>query len=175
MSSLHGKYLVGIFDDEDVVLHAIPEIRNAGVKILEVFTPFPIHGLDEVLGYKRSKIDIAAFMFGLTGFILGITMISYMLYFDWPMNIGGKSNLPIPDFVPVTFELTVLCTAFGMVITFLIISGLLPGKKPVHFDIRCTDHKFVMAIELSSNKLSDEEIRGILTANGAEEVNVKEF
>ncbi|MEY5048302.1 MAG: hypothetical protein RLZZ175_1661 [Bacteroidota bacterium] len=175
MSATNTKYIVGIFDDEEDVLHAIPHIKESGVKIHEVFTPFPVHGLDEVLGYQRSRIDIVAFLFGLTGFLSGLTMISYMLSFDWPMNIGGKSNMPFPDFIPVTFELTVLFTAFGMVITFLIISGLTPWTVPQIFDIRGTDDKFVMAIDLAHNKLSDEQIKEVLTSNGATEVNYKEF
>ena len=175
MSATSGKFLVGIFDDEDVLLHGIPDIRNSGVKILEVFSPFPLHGLDEALGYERSKLDIAAFFFGLTGTLTALTMISYMMFFDWPMMIGGKSNFPLPDFIPVTFELTVLFCAYGMTITFFIISNLLPGVKPILFDKRCTDHKFVMAIDLSKNKMSEEEITSILKENGASEVNQKEF
>jgi len=175
MSANSGKYLVGIFDDEDVILHGISNIRNSGVKILEVFTPFPVHNLDVALGYNRSRIDIAAFLYALTGTLTALSMISYMMFFDWPMNIGGKSNFPLPDFIPVTFELTVLFSAYGMVITFLIISNLLPGIKPKLFDARCTDHKFVMAIDLASNKLSEDEITRILKENGASEVNHKEF
>jgi hypothetical protein len=175
MSATSGKFLVGIFDDEDVVLHGISNIRNSGIKILEVFSPFPLHGLDTALGYERSRIDIAAFLFALTGTLTALTMISYMMYFDWPMNIGGKSNFPLSDFIPVTFELTVLFSAYGMVISFLIVSNLLPGVKPKLFDIRGTDDKFVMAIDLSKNKLSEEEITRILKENGASEVNQKEF
>ncbi|MCU0367896.1 MAG: DUF3341 domain-containing protein, partial [Cyclobacteriaceae bacterium] len=81
MSSTSEKFLVGIFDDEDVLLHAVEEIRAKGVKIHEVFTPFPVHGLDEVLGYKRSRLPIAAFMFGMTGTILALVMQIWMLGF----------------------------------------------------------------------------------------------
>ena len=69
MSSTSEKFLVGIFDDEDILLQGVDGIRDKGVKIHEVYTPFPVHGLDEALGYKRSRLPIAAFMFGLTGTI----------------------------------------------------------------------------------------------------------
>lgn len=171
-----GKhYLVGVFNDEDVLLHGVEHIREKGVRIEEVYTPFPVHGLDEALGYKRSRLPIAAFLFGMTGTILALVMQIWMLGFDWPMIIGGKNFASLPPFVPVTFELTVLLAAFGMVGTFMIVSDLKPYKWPRQFDIRSTNDKHVMAIDLASNKLSKDEIARILKENGAEEVNEKNF
>src|SRR5882757_4544570 len=168
-------YLVGIFDDEDVLLHAVEQIREKGVKIKEVYSPFPVHGLDEVLGYKRTRLPIAAFLFGLTGTSLALFTQIWMLGFDWPMIIGGKNHYSIPPFIPVTFEFTVLLSAFGMVGTFLVVSDLKPYKWPRQYDIRSTDDKHVMAIDLGANKVSKEEIRQILKENGATEVNEKSF
>jgi hypothetical protein len=169
------KYVIAIFDDEDVLLHAIEHIRHAGIKIMEVFTPFPIHGIEEALGFKRSRLSKAAFLFGLTGFICAQSMIFYMMTYDWPMNIGGKSTLAYPDFIPVSFEATVLFSAFGMVGTFLVVSNLLPGVKPKIFDIRATDDKFVMVIDIEKNTKSIEEICFITKNQGASEVYVKEM
>lgn len=175
MSSTSENYLVGIFDDEDILLHSVGGIRGKGVKIHEVYTPFPVHGLDEVLGYKRSRLPIAAFMFGLTGTLLALLMQMWMLGYDWPMIIGGKNFISLPPFIPVTFELTVLLAAHGMVITFIIVSDLKPYKIPRTFDLRSTDDKHVMAIDLAANKLSKDEISRILKENGASEVNEKNF
>jgi hypothetical protein len=175
MSSTSEKFLVGIFDDEDILLHGVEGIRDKGVKIHEVYTPFPVHGLDEALGYKRSRLPIAAFLFGLTGTLLALTMQIWMLGFDWPMIIGGKNFVSLPPFIPVTFELTVLLSALGMVATFFIVSDMKPYKTPRSYDIRSTDDKHVMAIDLAANKLSKEEIGQILKANGASEVNEKNF
>lgn len=175
MSSTSENYLVGIFDDEDILLHSVGGIRGKGVKIHEVYTPFPVHGLDEELGYKRSRLPIAAFMFGLTGTLLALLMQMWMLGYDWPMIIGGKNFISLPPFIPVTFELTVLLAAHGMVITFIIVSDLKPYKMPRTFDLRSTDDKHVMAIDLAANKLSKEEISRILKENGASEVNEKNF
>ena len=169
------KYLVGVYDDEEVLLDAVTKVRNSGVKIKDVFTPFPIHGLDDALGYRKTRLPIAAFMFGLTGTCTAITMISWMLGLDWPMNIGGKPHIPYPDFVPVTFELTVLFAALGMVFTFLLSNDIGPGKQPKIFDLRSTDDKFVMAVNVAKNKLAPEDIERILKNNGATEVNVKLF
>lgn len=171
-----GKnYIVGIYEDEDVLKNAITEIRGKGIKIHEVFTPYPIHGLEDVLGYRRTRLPIAAFLFGLTGTTLALTMMFYMLGVDWPMIIGGKDYTPLPDFIPVTFEMTVLLSAFGMVGTFFIVSNLKPYGKPKIFDIRSTDDKHVMAIDLANNKISAEEISSIVSATGALEVNRKNF
>ncbi len=169
------NFLVGIFDDEDVLLHAVENIRDKGVKIKEVYSPFPVHGLDEVLGYTRSRLPIAAFLFGLTGTSLALFTQIWMLGYDWPMIIGGKNFHNIPPFIPVTFEVTVLLSAFGMVGTFLIVSDMKPYKWPRQYDIRSTDDKHVMAIDLGANKVSKEEIRRILKENGASEVNEKSF
>lgn len=175
MSSTSEKFLVGIFDDEDILLQGVDGIRDKGVKIHEVYTPFPVHGLDEALGYKRSRLPIAAFMFGLTGTILALVMQIWMLGYDWPMIIGGKNFVSLPPFIPVTFELTVLLSALGMVATFFVVSDMKPYKTPRSYDIRSTDDKHVMAIDLATNKLSKEEISRILKDNGASEVNEKNF
>ena len=169
------NFIVGIFDDEDILLHAVEHIREKGVKIQEVFSPFPVHGLDDALGYKRSRLPIAAFLFGMTGTSLALFTQIWMLGFDWPMIIGGKNHASLPPFIPVTFEFTVLLAAFGMVGTFFIVSDMKPYGWPRQFDLRSTDDKHVMAIDLASNKLSKDEISRILKDNGASEINEKNF
>ena len=169
------NFVVGIFDDEDILLHAVENIREKGLKIHEVYSPFPVHGLDDALGYKRSRLPIAAFMFGATGTSLALLMQIWMLGYDWPMIIGGKNHASLPPFIPVTFELTVLLAAFGMVGTFFIASDMKPYKWPRQFDIRSTDDKHVMAVDLAANKMSKDEIASLLKSQGASEVNEKNF
>lgn len=168
-----SNYILGVFDDEDEVLHAVSEVKSKGIKIEEVFTPFPIHGLDTAIGHERTRLPIAAFIFGFFGFVCAQLLINYTMVFDWPMIIGGKDFFALPDWIPVTFEGTVLFTAFGMVITFCISNGLYPGKKVEVLDVRITDDRFVMAINLDKNKMSQDEITKALKSSGAVEVNVK--
>ncbi len=169
------KFVLGVFDDEDVLLKAVGKVRGAGVKIDEVYSPFPVHGLDEELGYKRSRLPIAAFMFGALGTTLALVMQIWMLGVDWPMIIGGKDYVSLPDFVPVTFELTVLLAAFGMVGTFLVSSDLKPWKDPKMLDLRITDDKHVMAIDLGRNSAMEaKSINSLLQESGAVEVNDKD-
>ena len=94
---------------------------------------------------------------------------------DWPMIIGGKDFFPFPTFIPVTFELTVLLAAFGMVGTFFTVSNLKPWGKPRIFDLRITDDKHVMAVDLAKNGMSEDEIKKVLQSSGASEVNNKNF
>lgn len=174
-SPVNSRFLVGIFDDDDVVMKAVKEVREAGVRIHEVYTPFPIHGLDVALGHPRSRLGIVAFMFGLTGCLCALALMSYTEKFDWPMIVGGKDSFSFPVYIPITFELTVLFTALGMVATFIISNGMGPTVKPLMFDLRTTDNKFAMAIDMEKNKLSEADIESILKQSGAAEVNVKQF
>ena len=166
------KFVIGIYDDEDVLLDAISSVREKGVNIYEVYSPFPVHGIESRLGYKRSRLSVAAFCFGFLGLCLALTMMIGMTTIDWPMIIGGKDFLPLPVFIPVTFEMTVLLSAFGMVGTFFVVSDLKPWGIPKTFDLRSTDNKHVMAIELDKNSLSETELRKLLKTNGASETNM---
>ncbi|MEQ9232427.1 MAG: DUF3341 domain-containing protein [Cyclobacteriaceae bacterium] len=169
------NYVLGVYEDEDVLKDAIRQVRAGGVKIEEVYSPFPVHGIEDVLGYKRSWLSIAAFMFGILGTSLALTMQIGMMGVDWPMIIGGKDFIPIPSFIPVTFEMTVLLAAFGMVGTFFTISNLKPWGRPRIYDIRITDDKHVMAIDLDANSMTESEIKSLVQSSGASEVNNKTF
>lgn len=169
------KFLLGVYDDEDVLVEAVVKARKAGVKIHECYTPFPVHGLDEVLGYPASNLPIVAFLCGMTGTTLALTMIISMLGFDWPMDIGGKPNIAFPAYIPITFEATVLLASLGMAGTFFVISGLKPYGKIFMFDPRSTHNKFIMAIDLSKNSLDTNNLTKILKDTGASEVNSKEI
>lgn len=168
-------FTVGIFDDDDVVLQAAKDIQAEGVKVFEVYSPFAIHGMEHALGYKRSRLPKAAFVYGLIGTSLALTMMFWMMGYDWPMIIGGKNFAALPPFIPVIFEITVLLAAHGMVLTFFIVADLKPFKNPRIFDARCTNDKFVMAIDLADNKKTKEEINSLLGSYGASEVFDKTF
>ena len=168
------RYTLGVFDDPDDLLEAIEHVRGAGIKIHDVYTPFPIHGIDDVLGIARTRLPIAAFMFGCSGLAFALFLVAYTMWADWPMIIGGKPHWAFPSFVPVCFELTVLFTAFGMVITFFLVSGLRPKFKVQVMDRRSTDDKFVMAIEHKA-ATNLPQLTALLRQHGASEVNEKEI
>jgi hypothetical protein len=155
-----NKLVYGIYDDEDVLLHAVQTIRSKGIKIKEVYTPFPVHGLEKAMGLRNTRLSIAAFIYGFTGLGLGLLMMWYMMISDWPINIGGKPNFSLfenlPAFIPVAFEITVLCAAHGMVLTFLFRSRLIPGRKATNPFPETTNDKF--AVEFDRPSASEKDV-----------------
>jgi hypothetical protein len=163
------KYILGLFDDPDEMMQGIDILQKNSVPIYDVFTPMPIHGIERKLGIKDSRLGYAAFMFGCLGGTTIFAMASYMLAVDWPLNIGGKPAFSVPDFIPITFEWTVLFTAFGMVATFFYATHLFPGRTPRVMDLRATDDRFVIAIDAKGNT-PHEDITNLLKQAGAVEV-----
>lgn len=164
------KFVVGSFDDEAVLFPAVKKVRAAGYKIHDVYTPFPVHGLDHALGLRETSLHTAGFIYGITGTTTALSFMSWVFTTDWPMNIGGKPHFPLPAFIPITFELTVLFSAVGMVMTFMYLCQMAPFVKKHIFHPRQTDDLFVMVIELSE-KTRAEEVKGFLDSVGAKEIN----
>jgi hypothetical protein len=164
-----NKMLIGIFDDEDKLVGATQALADKGVRIHDIYTPYPVHGLDRSMGVKRSNLSIVAFLCGLTGFSLACTMIWYMYLYDWPMDIGNKPVKLTPSWVPILFESTVLCTAFGMAFFFFIRNRMAHGIMPELLDPRQTDDRMVIAVETQAGH-TDEAIVDIMRNGGAEEL-----
>ena len=169
------KTLYGIFDCEQVLLASAKEIRANKIEIKEVYSPFPIHGLDKVLGLKETRMGITAFIYGCIGLSLGALMIYNIMIVDWPQNIGGKPNWTfyhnMPAFVPILFECTVLFAAHLMSITYLIRCGLFPGGESDSPDPRTTDDKFLMEILVEGDVYA---VKEMLRKTGATEINEKD-
>lgn len=167
------KFVVGSFDNEDVLFPAVKKVRTAGYKIHDVYTPFPVHGLDHAIGIRETSLHTAGFIYGITGTTTALSCMGWIFTTDWPLNIGGKPHFALPAFIPITFELTVLFSAVGMVITFCYLCQLMPFVKKHHFSARATDDRFVMVIECTA-KTNVEDLKAFLTNNGALDVNVQE-
>ena len=172
--------IYAMYDDDDVLKDGAKKLVAKGVKISEVFSPFPIHGIDPIMGIKNTRLGIMAFIYGLTGTVLATLGMRFFMISDWPMNIGGKPNGSYLNnmlaFVPITFEFTVLCAAHGMAITYLLRNKTLPGLPAQNPDPRTTDDKFVMEIRLSENtKLNATELETMLKETGIIELDQKEL
>lgn len=163
------KFVVGAFDDEAVLFPAVKQVRKAGYKIHEVFTPMPIHGLDAAMGLRDTSLHTAGFIYGIAGTATALGFISWVFTYDWPMNIGGKPFFALPAWIPITFELTVLFASVGMVLTFCYLCQLAPFVKKEHFHPRSTDDLFIMAIECTE-KTNEAEVSQFLGNIGAKEV-----
>src|SRR5215467_3113819 len=167
------KFVVGNFDDEAVLFPAVKKVRKAGYKIHEVYTPFPIHGLDKAMGLRETSLHTAGFIYGISGTATALGFITWALTTDWPLVFGGKPFFSLPAWIPITFELTVLFSAVGMTLTFCYLCQMAPFVKKHHFHPRATDDLFVMAIECTS-KTNDADVIAFLQSIGAKETNVQE-
>lgn len=166
------KFVVGCFDEEKVLFPAVKQVRTAGYKIKDVYTPFAVHGLDHALGMRETSLHTAGFIYGITGTATAVSSISWIFTKDWPLNIGGKPHFALPAWVPIIFELTVLFAAVGMVMTFCWLCQLAPGVKKHHFHKRATDDLFVMVIECT-DKTNTDDLVAFLKTNGAIETDVQ--
>lgn len=174
------KTILAVYDDPDETYAGAKHLVDKGVKIREIYAPFPIHGIDKVLGVKPTRVSTIAFFYGATGTFLALLMIWYMNIKDWPMDIGGKPSFSLfqnlPAYIPITFELTVLISAHLMNFTYLFTSRLFPGLNNMNPDPRSTDDKFVMEIVLDdNNKVSADDIKGMLSETQVKEVNDSEL
>jgi hypothetical protein len=174
------KVIYAMYDDDDVLKDGAKKLVAKGVKIAEVFSPFPIHGIDPIIGVKNTRLGIMAFIYGITGTMLATYGMRFFMVEDWPMNIGGKPNFTYLDnilaFIPITFEFTVLCAAHGMAITYLLRNKTLPGMPAQNPDPRTTDDKFVMEIRLSENSnYSAEQLEAMIRETGMIELDQKEI
>jgi len=166
------KFVVGCFDDEQVLFPAVKNVRKAGYRIHDVYTPMPIHGLDAMLGLRDTSLHTAGFIYGAAGTTTALGFISWALTYDWPLNFGGKPFFALPAWIPITFELTVLFSAVGMVLTFCYLCQLAPFVKKDHFHLRATDDMFVMVIECT-DKTKDGEVTDFLQSLGAKDVSTQ--
>ncbi|PCJ97940.1 MAG: hypothetical protein COA50_03135 [Flavobacteriaceae bacterium] len=170
-----SKVIQAFYDDDDVLMHAVKEVKAAKYHIEEIFCPFPVHGLDKAMGLAPTRIAIASFIYGCIGFVVSIVMMNYIMISDWPQDIGGKPSFSyiqnMPAFVPIMFELTIFFAAHLMVITFYLRSRLWPFKEAENPDVRTTDDHFLMEIEVHNN---EKELRELLLNTGALEINISD-
>ena len=168
-----------MYDDDDTLKTAASQLVAKGIRVKEVFSPFPIHGIDPIIGVKRTRLGIAAFMYASTGTALALLGMWYFIISAWPMNIGGKPSFSLienlPAFIPVTFEFSVLCGAHGMAITYLLRNGTLPGMPATNPDPRTTDNMFVMEITTEQNSLAAEALEAAIKETQLFELSIKDY
>ena len=174
------KVIYAMYDDDDTTKDAAKLLVGKGVHVSEVYSPFPIHGIDPIIGVKHTRLGINAFIYGITGTMLATIGMRFFMISDWPMNIGGKPNFSLlenyPSFVPITFEFTVLFAAHGMALTYLLRNKTLPGMPADNPYPRTTDDRFVMEIRLSDNtKFSADELHTKIKTTDIVEIEEKDY
>lgn len=167
--------VVAEFDSASELYHAAEKLRDAGYKKFDVLSPFPIHGMDEAMGMKRSILGIVVFCGGLTGFLTATGLTFIPSTFLYPLIVAGKPTdlMTIPAFFPIMFELTVLFSAFAAVLGMLVLNGLPRLNHPLfNWDRfkKVTEDKFYAVIESTDPKYSDEGSAQFLSSLGGTKI-----
>ena len=172
---MSSKVIHALYDDDDVLLNAVKEVRAAHHHIEEVYTPFPVHGLDKAMGLEPTRLAITAFLYGVVGLAFAVWFLNFIMIEDWPQNIGGKPSFSflenMPAFIPIMFEMTVFFSAHLMVITFYMRSKMWPFREAENPDPRTTDDKFLMELSVEGNV---DAMTALLERTGAVEITVKD-
>ncbi|MDZ4680927.1 MAG: DUF3341 domain-containing protein [Saprospiraceae bacterium] len=174
MENQNKEVLYGLYDDEEILLKAVRQAKDDHLNIMDVYSPFPVHGLDPLLGLSESRLHQAGFVYGAIGTLTAFLFMSWVFTRDWPIIFGGKPYWSVPAFIPITFEVTVLFAAVGMVVTFYTICGMAPGVTNPTLDDRITDDKFCIAFQTNgASEAEVDRLRIFLSSTGASEVNSK--
>lgn len=161
--------IAGIWLDDHKMMEAAAKFRDLGYKKFDAITPFPVHGLEQAMGIKRSWIPYVTFAAGITGGSLGLLLQYWTSSVSWALNIGGKPFFSIPAFIPITFELTVLFAALFSVGALIIVCGL-PKVDPPIIDVDLTSHKFAIYVPEDEPGYDAVKIEQMFKSLGAVEV-----
>jgi hypothetical protein len=175
MSKAYG--IIAEFETPADAMHAAEKVRDAGFRKWDVFTPFPVHGMDRAMGLKNSKVGWFSFLGGVTGYTTGMLMIWFMNKFDYPILVGGKPLFSPFAAFPPSYELTILLGAFGALGGMLLLNRLPrlhhPLLKHKRFAL-ATHDRFFVVIETSDPKFDEQETRKLLEGAGSKHIEVVE-
>jgi hypothetical protein len=165
------------FADTATLLHAAEKVRDAGYRRWDVFTPFPVHGMDKAMGLKNSKVGWFAFLGGVAGYTTGMIMIWWMNAIDYPIVIGGKPLFSPHAAFPPSYELTILFGSFGSLFGMLFLNRLPRLYNPLFKSPRfslVTHDRFFLVIETLDAKYSETETRKLLQSVGSQHIELVE-
>lgn len=170
-----GLYgLMAEFESAEQLIAAARAVRNAGYRRVDAFTPFPVDGLDEAIGFRTNAIPLIGLFAGLTGAVTGFLMQTAIHVVAWPINVGGRPLFSWPSFIPVTFELAVLFAALSMLAGLFILNGHPEPYHPV-FNVaafeRASCDRFFIAIQASDPLFERIRTAQLLHDLGAREVS----
>jgi hypothetical protein len=166
------KIIVGSFATEEQLLHALRAVRKRDWQVVDVYVPYPVHGLEELLNWRRSWLPAACLLGGVAGFGLALWFQFWTSAQDWPINVGGRPWNSLPAFAPVAFECMVLLAGLGVVFAWLFRCGLYPGSKDRPPLSGLTDDRFAVAVREPGSPFGSEAVHQVLRefhATGLEE------
>jgi hypothetical protein len=165
--------LIATFETPGALMHAAEQVRDAGYRRWDCITPFPIHGLDQAMGVGRSRVPRISLCGGITGFCTGMSMIWFMDKYDYALTVGGKPFFSPLFAFPVSYELTILFTAFATIGGMFFLNGLPMHYHPVlNYDKirRGTDDLFFIVIERSDPRFNPDNTRALLAKIGGGDI-----
>lgn len=148
---LHNSRFRATFTDPGQLLEAVKSLRGLGHRVLDTYTPFPVHGMDDAMGLRPSRLPRACLAFALLGLAIAAGFQIWSSAYDYPLRIGGKPLLAIPAFIPVAFELTVLLAGLGVVGSFFVVARMRPRLTIPNLHPGANDHHFIVAAELAAD------------------------
>jgi hypothetical protein len=170
--------VLGEFPSAEHLLEAAHAVRQAGYTSTDAYAPFPVHGLADALGARKTRLPLIVLLGGICGGVLGYLMQYWMVVVDYPLNIGGRPPHSWPAFVPVTFELTILGAALSAVLGMLALNGL---PRPYHplFNIPefslASQNRFFLCIEATDPQFNLTEASALLGRLGTTQVHIVEY
>jgi len=165
--------IVAAFDSTPALYHACEQVRDAGYSRWDSLTSFPIHGLDAAMGLRRSKVPRFSLAGGITGFCTGMSLIWWTGAYEYPLVVGGKPYFSPMFAFPISYELTILFTAFATIIGMFILN-----KLPMHYHpvlkapgfVRAMDDRFYIVIEAADPKFNAAQTRALLEKAGGKDI-----
>jgi hypothetical protein len=165
--------LIAMFETPGALMRAAEQVRDAGYRKWDCITPFPVHGIDKAMGVGRSRVPRISLAGGITGFCTGMSMIWFMDKFDYGLTVGGKPLFSPLFAFPVSYELTILFTAFATIGGMFLLNGLPMHYHPVlnYENIRRgTDDLFFIVIEREDPRFNPQNTRALLERAGGKEI-----
>ncbi|MCL4811821.1 MAG: DUF3341 domain-containing protein [Vicinamibacteraceae bacterium] len=172
MNTAETRY-VGVFEREDDLVGATRAARAAGLRIVDAYTPYAVHGLDAAMGLRPSRLALVCLVAGATGAVLKLWFELWTAVVDWPLDVGGKPHNSLPAFVPITFEVMVLFAGLATVSALFLVAGLRPGRRPALVADQVTDDRFALVVEPADATASLASVRALFDAHHAVDVRAR--
>lgn len=170
----YTKGIAGIWTEEHLILKAAHKVRESGFTKFEAISSYPIHGMEEACGIKRSWIPYVTFTAGCVGLLAGLGLTWWTSAVDWAINVGGKPFFSLPAFIPIMFELTILFAALSSV-GALFYACKIPRIDPPNIDPDLSSHKFAIFVPYNDTGYDEAKLERMFKELGAIEVKKTEY
>jgi hypothetical protein len=170
MSAGAREFIVARFRDEQRLVDAVRAVRSCGMRVYDVYAPYAVHGLDDAMALRRSRLSIATLAGGFSGLVLALALEFYTAVIDWPLNVGGKPDNSTLAFIPIAFEMAVLGAGLATFAAFLARCRLLPTTRARCADLSATDDVFVIALRCRQTGFDRSLVERLLVEHGAQTV-----